>query len=78
VRWAVDDNLDCSVHNKGSSYIFADGHAKWMRFAQTMDPVNLWADEAFDPKARTTIYNSHWTALRARAKTDPRVRACLE
>jgi prepilin-type N-terminal cleavage/methylation domain-containing protein/prepilin-type processing-associated H-X9-DG protein len=78
VRWAVQDNLDCSIHNKGSTYVFCDGHAKWMRFAQTMDPVNMWADEAFDPRARTQIYNSHWANLRAAAKTNPRVAACLD
>jgi prepilin-type N-terminal cleavage/methylation domain-containing protein/prepilin-type processing-associated H-X9-DG protein len=78
VRWAIDGNLDCSVHNNGSTYIFADGHAKWMRVAQTLDPVNLWADEGFDPKAREFIYKSHWGKLRAAEKSDPRVRACLQ
>jgi prepilin-type processing-associated H-X9-DG protein len=78
VRWAIDGNLDCSVHNNGSTYIFADGHAKWMRVAQTLDPVNLWADEGFDPKARDFIYKSHWGKLRAAEKIDPRVRACLQ
>jgi len=78
VRWSIDENLDCSVHNKGSTYIFADGHARWMRVAQTLDPVNLWADSAFDPKARQMIYTDHWAKLRARAKVEPRVRDCLE
>jgi prepilin-type N-terminal cleavage/methylation domain-containing protein len=78
VRWRVDDNLDCSVHNKGSTYILADGHAKWMRAAQTLNPVNMWADAGFDDKSRQFIYNEHWKTLQARAKTDPRVRACFE
>src|SRR5262249_53373375 len=72
------DNLDCSVHNKGSTYIFADGHARWMRVAQTLDPVNMWADEAFAPSARQTIYDNHWSLLRTGARKDPRLRDCLE
>jgi prepilin-type N-terminal cleavage/methylation domain-containing protein/prepilin-type processing-associated H-X9-DG protein len=78
VRWAVAENVDCSVHNGGSTYIFADGHAKWLRVARTLDPVNLWADEGFDPKARDAIYKSHWNGFRTGAKTQPRLRACLE
>jgi prepilin-type N-terminal cleavage/methylation domain-containing protein len=78
MRWAIDENLDCSVHNKGSTYIFTDGHARWLRVAQTLDPVNMWADSAFDPRGRQLIHDDHWAKLRAAAKTDPRVRACLE
>jgi prepilin-type N-terminal cleavage/methylation domain-containing protein/prepilin-type processing-associated H-X9-DG protein len=78
LRWRVEENLDCSVHNKGSTYIFCDGHARWLRAAQTLDPENLWADSAFDPKARQMIYTDHWAVLRAAAKKDPRVRDCLE
>jgi prepilin-type N-terminal cleavage/methylation domain-containing protein/prepilin-type processing-associated H-X9-DG protein len=78
VRWAIDENLDCSVHNKGSTYIFADGHARWMRVAQTLNPVNMWADDAFAPSARQTIYNNHWSLLLAGAKKSPRLRDCLE
>ena len=78
MRWLIADNLDCSVHNKGSTYIFADGHAHWMRVAQTLDPVNLWADSAFDSKARQTIYTDHWAVLRGAEKKDPRIRECLE
>jgi prepilin-type N-terminal cleavage/methylation domain-containing protein/prepilin-type processing-associated H-X9-DG protein len=78
VRWRVEENLDCSVHNKGSTYIFCDGHARWMRVAQTLDPVNLWADTNFDPKARDLIYKDHWAVLQAGAKRDPRLRDCLE
>jgi prepilin-type processing-associated H-X9-DG protein len=78
VRWRVDTNFDCSVHNKGSNYIFCDGHARWMRAARTLDPENLWADSGFDPAVRTQIYKSHWQYLRQVAKTDARMRACLE
>jgi prepilin-type N-terminal cleavage/methylation domain-containing protein/prepilin-type processing-associated H-X9-DG protein len=28
-------------HSGGANYLFADSHAKWMRFEQTLDPVNL-------------------------------------
>jgi prepilin-type N-terminal cleavage/methylation domain-containing protein/prepilin-type processing-associated H-X9-DG protein len=78
VRWRVDQNLDCSVHNGGSTYVFCDGHAKWMRVARTLDPENLWADPAFDPKAREEIYKSHWKYIRDEAKRNPRLKACIE
>ena len=30
-------------HTVGANYTFADGHAKWHRFEQTLDPINfLW------------------------------------
>jgi prepilin-type N-terminal cleavage/methylation domain-containing protein/prepilin-type processing-associated H-X9-DG protein len=29
-------------HNGGSNYIFADGHAKWLKFEQTFEPKWLW------------------------------------
>ena len=29
-------------HGDGSNYTFLDGHAKWLRPAQTVKPVNLW------------------------------------
>jgi prepilin-type N-terminal cleavage/methylation domain-containing protein/prepilin-type processing-associated H-X9-DG protein len=78
MRWAIGENLDCSVHNKGSVYIFADGHAKWMRVAATLDPLNLWADSGLDPKVRAAVYKNHWDVLRAGARTQPRLRECLE
>lgn len=78
VRWAIAENLDCSVHNKGSTYIFADGHAKWLRVARTLDPVNLWADPGLDPKVRDAVYKNHWNGLRMGSRTQPRLRDCLE
>jgi len=33
-------------HSGGSNYIFADGHAKWFRLEQTLNPQNfLWGDK---------------------------------
>ncbi|MCX7969137.1 MAG: DUF1559 domain-containing protein [Armatimonadetes bacterium] len=29
-------------HNAGKNYVFADGHAKWMKPQQTTSPVNMW------------------------------------
>ena len=31
-------------HQGGSNYTFADGHAKWQRFEQTLDPNFLWGE----------------------------------
>jgi prepilin-type N-terminal cleavage/methylation domain-containing protein/prepilin-type processing-associated H-X9-DG protein len=78
MRWAIQQNLDCSVHNKGSNYIFTDGHARWLRVAQTLDPVNLWADDGLDPVVRQMIYSDHWKQLIADAKTNPRTRDCIQ
>ena len=33
-------------HNQGANYTFFDGHAKWVRLEQTIDPSNyLWGDQ---------------------------------
>lgn len=29
-------------HSGGKNYVFADGHAKWMKPQQTTSPVNMW------------------------------------
>jgi prepilin-type N-terminal cleavage/methylation domain-containing protein len=53
--WQGDDysELDQTRHNKvgttggGSVYAFADGSARYMRFGQTLTPINMWfVDEA--------------------------------
>ena len=32
-------------HNGGANYTFFDGHAKWMRLEQTLEPAHfLWGD----------------------------------
>jgi prepilin-type N-terminal cleavage/methylation domain-containing protein/prepilin-type processing-associated H-X9-DG protein len=42
IRNAID-NMRCR-HNRGSTYVFADGHAAWKRFAATIRPKFLWID----------------------------------
>ena len=37
------DALRCR-HNGGANFTFADGHAKWMKLAQTVTPIFLWED----------------------------------
>lgn len=34
-------------HSGGANYLFVDSHAKWMRFEQTIFPVNLHVPEGF-------------------------------
>jgi prepilin-type N-terminal cleavage/methylation domain-containing protein/prepilin-type processing-associated H-X9-DG protein len=49
--WMGDDysELDQTRHNKaqgggggGSNYAFADGSARYLKFGQSLDPINLW------------------------------------
>jgi prepilin-type processing-associated H-X9-DG protein len=37
-------------HQLGSNYIFSDGHAKWHRIEQTLDPENFMYGERFYPQ----------------------------
>ena len=37
-------------HNGGANYIFADGHAKWHRLEQTLDPENFMYGSRFYPR----------------------------
>lgn len=64
----VGTNVDCSAHNRGSNYIFVDGHAKWMRIAATLAPENLWVD-ASEPDARACVSNAYMTRLLANERT---------
>jgi prepilin-type processing-associated H-X9-DG protein len=63
IRSAIE-NVACHVHNKGSNYMFADGHAKWMRIQNTIQPESQWLDEAFDPALRRNQTNTHLSNLR--------------
>jgi len=40
-------NMDNVRHNNGSNYAFADGHAKWLKLEQTLDPNWLWGEKFF-------------------------------
>jgi len=31
-----------SPHNEGGNYTFFDGHAKWMKYEQTLSPKDMW------------------------------------
>ncbi len=33
----IPDPLNIGRHTSGNNYAFVDGHAKWLRFAQTLD-----------------------------------------
>ncbi len=37
-----EHSLEKARHSGGANYIFADGHAKWLTFPQTMTPNILW------------------------------------
>jgi prepilin-type N-terminal cleavage/methylation domain-containing protein/prepilin-type processing-associated H-X9-DG protein len=39
-------------HNGGKNYVFADGHAKWMKPQQTTSPVNMWIHVRRNPDDR--------------------------
>jgi prepilin-type N-terminal cleavage/methylation domain-containing protein/prepilin-type processing-associated H-X9-DG protein len=42
--WLGDDykELDELKHGKGSNYAFADGSARYLKFGQSLSPINLW------------------------------------
>jgi prepilin-type N-terminal cleavage/methylation domain-containing protein/prepilin-type processing-associated H-X9-DG protein len=42
--WQGDDykELEQARHTGGSDYAFADGSARFLRFGQSIDPINLW------------------------------------
>lgn len=39
-------------HSGGANYTFQDGHSKWLRLEQTLDPAdNLWGERFYPPSA---------------------------
>ncbi len=56
----ANHNMDCGIHNRGSNYIFMDGHAKWLRVMQTLNPDStcMWADGG-DPNAQIKICTAY-------------------
>jgi len=53
----MDLPKNLSVHNGGTNYAFADGHAKWQLIEQTLIPKNLWT---VDPDDRGWNINISW------------------
>jgi prepilin-type N-terminal cleavage/methylation domain-containing protein/prepilin-type processing-associated H-X9-DG protein len=70
----VVTTADCGVHMGGSTYIFADGHAKWMRIAQTLFPAPLWVDVTEGAVIQQCFQNAYMTRLQGDARTR---RECL-
>lgn len=49
--------INPAMHNGGSNYIFADGHAKWYRLEATLDPNNfLWGKRAYSCPGTPPVY----------------------
>jgi len=48
-----EDNISRDRHFDGSNYLFADGHAKWYRYENTLKPVVL------DPVDNATNVGMH-------------------
>jgi len=57
--WAYDDakELEQTRHMKaGSVYAFADGSARYLKFGQSLDPVNMWfVDPVLRPQGTSGI-----------------------
>ncbi len=45
-------------HNGGSNYTFADGHAKWFKLDQTLNPVNFMWGERWYPSPRYDAFEN--------------------
>lgn len=61
-------NLDCGIHFGGSTYIFVDGHTKWLRVAQTLFPKVLWVNDS-EPQGQACIQIAYMNRLQANART---------
>jgi prepilin-type N-terminal cleavage/methylation domain-containing protein/prepilin-type processing-associated H-X9-DG protein len=62
-------NLRCR-HNRGSVYVFADGHAAWKKFAATIRPKFLWIDTGMASVAQINRQaDAYESALRAGSGT---------
>ncbi len=47
------------MHNGGSNYIFADGHAKWYTLGQTLDPNHfMWGKRAYPCAGQPPVWDS--------------------
>ncbi|MBI2298100.1 MAG: prepilin-type N-terminal cleavage/methylation domain-containing protein [Armatimonadetes bacterium] len=55
-----EDHLEPARHNEGSNYAFADGHAKWARWEQTLQPSGSRTYPALNQHSRDGI---DWTTL---------------
>jgi len=53
----------------GSTYIFADGHAKWLRIAQTLFPTPMWVDPIEGPTIQQCFQNAYMARLQANSRT---------
>jgi prepilin-type N-terminal cleavage/methylation domain-containing protein/prepilin-type processing-associated H-X9-DG protein len=62
-------NLRCR-HNNGANYTFADGHAKFLKFAATIRPKFLWIDEGLASAVQiNTQANAYQLALQNNSGT---------
>lgn len=58
----------CGIHSKGGTYMYADGHAKWMRILNTIEPVEQWIDEGYDAASRLSTRNTHLARAKSKAE----------
>ena len=65
----VVTTADCGVHMNGSTYIFVDGHAKWLRIAQTLFPTPMWVDPVEGPTIQQCFQNAYMARLQADSRT---------
>ena len=59
IKW-----MEPARHSGGSNYIFADGHAKWHKFNQTIDPNNFLWGKKFHPGANQPILDAAGNPVR--------------
>lgn len=63
----VRERLDSVVcpHFAGASFVFVDGHAKWLKLEQTIQPTFLWAQTDVVPAAHITAAQQFYLTILA-------------
>lgn len=60
----VVTTADCGVHMNGSTCIFVNGHAKWLRVVHTLFPTLMWVTPVEGPISNNASRTLTWHDFR--------------